>query len=71
MLDKADIDFITAEELANITEEDISEFLSRDPINGFWVPELWASEVFENFLSNQVFYYDKLVRGTENGVKQG
>lgn len=55
--------FINSTELMNITEENIGEFLSRDPENGYWMPERWAQEVIQNFDNNETFYFDKLICG--------
>jgi len=57
-----DIKIISAKELAIITEESPGEFLSRDPKNGYWHPEIWAEEVYANFIENQTFYFDKLIK---------
>ena len=54
--------FITAEELMEITEEKINEFLSRDPEAGFWHPEIWAEEVMANFDNSETYYFEKLQR---------
>lgn len=60
------IKFLNVKELMDITEEDIGEFLSRDPENGYYHPDKWAKEVFQNFLANETYYYEKLIRG-KNG----
>jgi hypothetical protein len=64
-LTDSDIDFLNVKELIEITNEDIGEFLSRDPEHGYYHPDKWAKEVFQNFLGNQVYYWDKLVRGRD------
>jgi len=64
-LDESKIDFsITAGELLEITEEDALEFLSRDPKNGNFNPLLYSQEVYENFINNLTYYFDKLIRPT-------
>lgn len=60
------IAFLNVKELIEITEEDIGEFLSRDPDHGYWHPDKWAKEVFQNFVGNETYYYEKLIRG-KNG----
>lgn len=62
-LTDSEIVFLSVKELMDITEESIGQFLSRDPAHGYWHPDKWAKEVFQNFLSNQTYYFNKLIRG--------
>ena len=66
MLDDDKIYFIDASNLLEITNEDVMEFLARDPVNGYWEPETYAVEVFDNFVNDQRYYCDKLIRGKNN-----
>lgn len=68
-LSESFITWIAAEELIEISEEDIGEFLSRNPTEGYWHPEVWAQEVEKNFMCNLTFYYEKLIRENNNGRK--
>jgi len=62
-LDETDLDFeISAQELIKITEECPIDFLARDPRRGNYQPVLYSLEVYENFMGNITYYYDKLIR---------
>ena len=66
LLDSERIYFIDGSKLLQITNEDAMEFLGRDPENGFWNPEIYAQEVFDNFINDQTFYCDKMIRIQKN-----
>ena len=59
-LDSSAVEFIEADELMVITEEDAEDFLARES-DGFFAPLKYAAEVFKNFEINEVYYFDKLV----------
>ena len=62
-LDESEIDFeISASELLEITEEDALEFLARDPRYGNMHPLTYSQEVYENFMNNLTYYFDKSIR---------
>jgi len=62
LLQECQITFMTASELLNVTEESAVDFLARDPVNGYFEPKEYAGEVTENFLNNQTYYWEKMVR---------
>ena len=45
-----------------ITEEDAEDFLARDPKHGNFHPLLYSDEVYNNFMGNLTYYFDKLIR---------
>lgn len=53
---------ITTIELMAITEENPEDFLARDERKGYFYPQKYAKEVFENFLGNETYYFEKLIR---------
>ncbi len=69
-LSESFITWITGTELMEITEEDIGDFLSRDPVNGYWHPETWAQEVEKNFMCSLQYYFDLRLREKKNGRRE-
>jgi len=61
-LDESQIDWLSAAQLMELTEECPGEFLGRDPRRGYFQPLVYSTEVFENFLNNQTYYFDKFSR---------
>lgn len=63
---ESEIKWITSRELLSVTEESAEDFLSRDPVESGYDNLGYAEEVFEDFLSNLNYYYDKLIRNNKN-----
>lgn len=55
-------DWITGEQLLKITDVCMWEFLKKTKDDGYWQPDLYAQEVFDNFVDKVGFYFDKKER---------
>ena len=66
-LEDKDLIYISAAELLSVTNEDAEEFLSQEPIHGYWNASQYARNVFESFVNDQTFFFDKLLRKRAKG----
>ena len=68
-LDLDAITFITAKELLSVTNEKPEDFLSNNPDKKNWNGRKYAEVVYMDFINNQTYFFDKLMRKNRDGKR--